>query len=337
MQKKWISAGLMLLMAFSLNAEVKYRVIELADEDGFSEIHPQSISDSGQIVGSSSNGVDVMKPLVWFAHGLEVTTDKITANVVGDIDGAAHHNNDKGDIVGSTLDHQAAVWKPYTNQISIHPQNAVSSRAMMVNNQGTILVQAFDKKDQCETFLWKNGVSTTLPIACAHFPAINDKEYVVSVANQKNASGESVYKTQLRAPNGHVNVIHTSDVAGYRTFQINNENQVAECVLDLESASPVESWLLEENKKTKLGHFCASGINDSGKIVGFSGSSDYSNGIIYTDNQVFSLSELLQPESDWFISVAIDINNEGWIIGKGYRRSASSWALKPVLLIPEVY
>ena len=68
-----------------------------------------------------------------------------------------------------------------------------------------------------------------------------------------------------------------------------------------------------------LGGTSALGINDKGQVVGSQGSS--SNmlrlAILYEEGKLYDLNNLIQDNSGWILETALDISNQGEILGRG--------------------
>lgn len=63
-------------------------------------------------------------------------------------------------------------------------------------------------------------------------------------------------------------------------------------------------------------HSAALGINDSGATVGYIANPS-SHAVLWQNGQVIDLNTLIPPGAGWELTQAVDINNQGWIIGNG--------------------
>ena len=81
----------------------------------------------------------------------------------------------------------------------------------------------------------------------------------------------------------------------------------------------------------------AYGINNSGQIVGYSTntSSGYSRAFLYQNGTMTDLNSLLPTGSGWVLTEAIDINNNGQIVGQGYIGGTYHAFLLTPTVVPE--
>ena len=69
-----------------------------------------------------------------------------------------------------------------------------------------------------------------------------------------------------------------------------------------------------------LGGTFAQGINDNSQVVGYFGSSSLNNyfrAILYEEGTLYDLNNLIPANSGWTLEEALDINNQGQIVGTG--------------------
>ena len=76
----------------------------------------------------------------------------------------------------------------------------------------------------------------------------------------------------------------------------------------------------------------ALGINDLGRVVGWSASPDWAeHAFLYENGRMTDLNDLIDPESGWVLTAADDINNLGQIVGEGVRNGQNrAFLLTPV-------
>ncbi len=298
-----------------------YDVTDLGTLPGDTGSTAYSINQAGQIVGSSYNSATgVSHAFLW--HGGQIaplpnlgTKDSIAWSI---------NNNSQivGDLATSTGSRHAFLWQDDTLSDLGTLTGYTNSIAYSINDQGQVTGYAYNSTGSRQAFLWQpNRAMKTLNTLGGNDSA------AYGINNRGQIVGDS------RSSTGVAHIVlwqhHTIDDLGTFNGQnsagndINNRGQIVgtsgdintERAFWLQNSTIKNLGTLTGYDKTRAIH-----INDAGKIVGFSynGSNIY-NGHAFVGNNVRirDLNSLLPANSGWVLNVALDINNQGQIVGAG--------------------
>jgi len=211
------------------------------DLTGGTRSQAEAINSSGQIVGrytSLATASDL--PAFWTNNGSLLQT----LDYLGDANGTgiAHAINDAGQIVGETgpdKNHHATYWTNSSSlAVDLGTLGGSNSAAFSINTVGEIVGEAYDASDLYRAAFWTNGVSPPVQL-----PSLG---IGTNLAVCINNLGQIVGVSATTSNPLNLAAVYWAD---------HNSEPV-----DLNTLIPTNSgWIL-------LG---ASGINDSGEIVGF--------------------------------------------------------------------
>jgi probable HAF family extracellular repeat protein len=271
------------------------------------------------------------------------STTEYTVTNLGTLDGRsiAESINDSGQIAGYywTLSGD----RPYLWENGIMVDLGIlggnNSYAYAINDDGQVVGSSGGS-----AFLWENGELTNLG---------GDDSFAVGINNSGQVIGadHSGFTSAVLWENGNMNNIGT--LPGDKKSQgvgINNSGHV----VGYSWGSTVRSFRLRNNVMTDLGAVMVTGINDNGKIIGYSGpdafiwvngtitdlgslgGNTYAKGLnnldqvvgwsnigsqnhafLWENGTLFDLNDLIESQSGWVLNGAKDINNSGQIVGFG--------------------
>lgn len=264
----------------------------------------------------------------------------------------AYGINDKGQVVGYSQTEVGWHHKPFLWENGVMKDLGMLpgsqwSKAFDINNSGQVVGYAHFIDISERAFLWENGVMTELAtpvsesITSSHANGINDLGQIVGSCNSKLTLWEDDTVTGLGDYYGGAAEINESgqivgvsgnhaflwkdgimtDLGGWnsRAADINERGQI----VGLSHTATQTTWgahaiLWENGVMIDLGTLgnqdsSASGINDSGQIVG----SSNMHAFIYDNGTMMDLNDLIDPDSGWILGTATDINNAGQIVGSG--------------------
>lgn len=321
-------------LATNVNADsMKFNLKFLDDSSSeLSGFNPTAINDKGQIVS--------------FSSVYDFKTDTFTR--VWDIDPAISGFmpvaiNDKGDMSGAHFAGGIPAASTYingnTNVYGTYNENDWSI-AEDINNHGTVVVTGIDDKD----LIYKDGSS----IKFENMPngqrgsalSINDKNHSAGAGSDDKFQSHAVTWDE----SGSITILPTYSFnpLGYRSFDsqaldINNHDQIV-------GFSRGEAVLWQDGIVTALnspdivGNISsgAYAINDDGWAVGNLDIISGAHGVLWKDGQMFDLNDhVLGIPQGWVISSAVDINNNGFIIGTIYNQTELKSMGYVISLVPE--
>jgi probable HAF family extracellular repeat protein len=188
---------------------------------------------------------------------------------LGGVGSFATEMNERGDIVGSSVDavdnFRAVVW--WHGRSSPTALGIEGASPVAINESGHITGYAEDG-----LFLWRDGSVTYLKrSAAASFgaPSINDRDDVASTVTGQDGTSRAVLWQR-----GRMTVLPTPKGMDSRAVGINNRGQVIGTVTRPE-ASTEEAVLWQDGRMTRLGTLGGAGsspaaINDRGQVTGAS-------------------------------------------------------------------
>jgi probable HAF family extracellular repeat protein len=313
---------------------------------------PRSVSNSGHIAGSISRPEIGSKgsSAAIFHDG------KITAYpdpLYGQYSTVAFAVNSNGIAAAEVLfgTYYAGIALP--EQVQTFPGAGIYSSAISINSNGSIAGTYFNFEKTVRG-IYRYDTATGVRVEFGNLGL--GKIDATSINDRGDIAGSYVYETQnendhLRAfrlsAEGELTLIPTLGGTYIRTVVMNSFGDVAgtstmpsapASVFETHaflfhdgSLSDIDGWNTQES--------VANAINSHGDVVGFYDSPNYAawqstigNAFLYHDGAMYDLSSLLDESGDgWLLHYANSINDNGWIVGEGWRHGEH---LEPFLAIP---
>jgi len=290
--------GICLGLAFPVIAINQYNITDLG-----SDKYLVAINNEGQATGSifSNNNIFI------YENGIITELGSIGGMQPNDI-------NDSGQIVGyyyfDADNNGAFIWDNGTF-VDLGSFSGEPAIAYAINNNAQIAVSGngaflYDYENEVITPLDMLGGTTVLALG------INNHGHVVGFTN---AGGAYLYE------NGNMRLIGTfpNRTRPNTTRDINDFGQV---VGFYDNGSAYVPFLWENEITTYLPSIYERdtrphAINNSGQIVGKGNvESGEARGLLWENEMVYDLTDLLLSGSDWIIQDAVDINDAGVIVGR---------------------
>jgi probable HAF family extracellular repeat protein len=315
---------------------VQYTITALPDPVG-TGLDPVAINNAGQIAGyyqepQSSNDV----AFIWNSvNGLQAIDSSLSSR--------ANAINSSGTVVGFDSNNGSFEWTSQGGLNYFQNFFGTSNSATGINNSGTICGTFYPNTNEAYTYSQTGGFkslgflgSGTADVASA----INNLGQVAGVALNSAGNVEAALWNPTSGWSDLGNIQSGGTVSG-----INNATQVVGSMAKAGFNGEVPYEWTASTGLTPLATFqgegdnAAMGINNSGAIVGYSyfggsGSDNYNHAAIWMDGQLQDLNSLIDPNSDWILTIANGINDTGQIIGAGYLDGESQgFLLTPV--VPE--
>lgn len=276
------------------------------------------INESGVVVGYSTKADASLLAFRW-DHGIAPI-----APLLGDLQSQAFDIADTGKIAVMSF----ALGEAVTNGILLDGglETALSGFAARAVNEsdvvvGQVVVTEPDGLKFERAAMWQNGVLNqlgTLGGVSSFAYAINDMGEVVG---KSLLAGNQAWHAMLYS-GGTLRDLGTLGGACSQAYGINNARQVVG-VADTVSARPhaflyAVSASGQVTSRLDLGTLdgkasAAYAINEGGVVVGSSGARAFQ----WAAGVMTDLNTLLPSGSGWVLEDARDINNQGWIVGRG--------------------
>jgi probable HAF family extracellular repeat protein len=323
--------------AATTTTKFPYIVEELGTLGG-TESTAYSINEAGQVVGASTTTISSILP-----HAVLWNKDKkIDLGALTIHSGSsAQAINNAGKVVGasqtrnSASTRHAVLWNK-GNIIDFETLDATDSRAYDINNADQVVGSAAINFNQAQLpVLWDKGNKIDLGTLGGGYgvaEGINNAGKVVGYSTNSQHVVHAVLwdkgnKVDLGVLGGSP---YNHNNNGSLAYDINNADQVVG--KSNFKISPVYHAVLWEkgnikdlgtlgNLGTNRGNFTIStalGINDAGKVVGFSETDKGVRfAVLWDENSIKNLNRLIPPRSGFVLQSAEGINNRGQIIANG--------------------
>ncbi len=295
---------------------------------GIDFIKAESISETGWIAGGANVG----------PYSVAVRYRNGVTNIIPQMGGFgnwANSVNNLGHVAGSASvigsGDRAFVYKQ-GDVIDLDPFHMGSSYAEEINDRGQAVGRVWF--NAMRPFIWQDGILQGLPTPTARgfATAINELGDVAgytstgaSLLAARWHDGQYVDLGRLPGLEDSVasDINDLGQVVGYAGNSIVDSDRA---VIWNPGSLPVAIPSLEETESQ------AAAINNRGWIVGFTRSSGQSRAFLHRDGMTYDLNSLIPADSGWVLTLATDINDQGWIVGSGRGPDGRTQAF---LLVPE--
>lgn len=331
----------------------EYELIDLGTLGGTTSVG-LAADEAGTVVGWSTTDADARRAFVWHAEsGMQDlgTLQNGTYSEAAAISASGQWVAGNGGIrplenPEQFMDiEQGFVW----SDDSLQSVGALYNPATFNKRFGTSEVHGINDLGQAvgfsvvarqglqSAFVWENGVMTD--IGHANETAFNSRAFDIN--NRGQVVGDVVMSTgaPAQAFSWEAGVFAYLQHAGDNTFStaaaINENGQIAgwsgddtHTVAVLWSADGVEQLgVLDGDTSSK-----ALDINELGQVVGWSGSEEQPRAFFWDAGVMTDLNTLLAADSDWTLTEATDLDNQGTITGTGLKNGERrAFQLRPVL------
>jgi probable HAF family extracellular repeat protein len=311
-------SGLCLQLAGQAAPRPHFQISSLGTFPGGADVFPFALNNHGHVVGwaFTSNGV---------SRGF----------LVVDASYPFYDINDVGQIVAIGFVSNCcyrAYFITSNTIIDLHAQTGLDLTPVAINNSGVIAANTWRQDFTGEAITWSNGVVRYLdPNHRTGASDINNRGEVVGAFYLETPPGPDIFTAIMHdgtisvlgafggnALNDHGHVAGTSYVGGrhavlYRDGALLNLGMLR---------GDYFSW--------------PSALNNAGQVIGGSeDGDDHTRPFLYADGKMYSLNELIHPNSGWTIFYAADINDRGQIVGTGlYDGQHRAFLLTPTKNLP---
>ena len=341
----WRILTLGLIVAISVNvvpakAVVQYTFTDLGTLPGGTSSAAYAINDNGQVVGYSDTASGYNHAYIW-SQGL------MTDIVPSGVSSAAEGINNNGQVVGRYNDsysqgHAFLYGNGVLTTVAVPPEE-LWSEADGINDSGQIAGTYGTQQISFRAFLNTKGTAIDLGTLGGNLSVvrgINNAGQVVGVSAlynngyPDNISHAFLYSNGVMKDLGTLAGPSNTGVDSEATA-INDKGQV----VGVSGTASNNAFLYSGGTMTDLGTLggsgsTATGINESGQIVGWSMTTDDSaqHAYLYSGGTMIDLNSLIDPNSGWTLVWAHAINNSGQIVGEGTNESGEThgFLLTPV-------
>ncbi|HSM58366.1 MAG TPA: clostripain-related cysteine peptidase [Candidatus Sulfomarinibacteraceae bacterium] len=305
-----------------VNSVAHYNITDLGTLGGATTA--RGINELGQVVGNS--GVHAFLWLPDPAYGLPAGMNEL--GTLGGNVSAAYDINDQGQVAGwantTGGDRRAFLWLPQPDYDLPAGMNDLghlggsTSQAYAINNEGHVAGASSLANGDTHAFRWMNSVMTDLGTLGGSFSlahGLNDQGQIVGEALVEN---DDAYHPFLWHGGSMIALPTLGGGEDSAALDINDAGDVVGY-----SEDPVDQPILWSPTMIELdtlagGSGLVRAINNSGQMVGSSSDADHQqHAVLWENDTITSLNDLIDPDSGWHLQIAHDINDAGQIVGRG--------------------
>jgi probable HAF family extracellular repeat protein len=303
-----------------------YEIVDLGTLGG-SVSRAYGVNERGLVVGEAETTGGRLHAFAW--------EDGQGMKDLGDLGGRvsrAYGVNDAGAVVGEAEDTNGASrafrWSAEGGMTALEVPESIQSYAYAINGQG-IVAGAAEFKDGRAAVLWSNGVGEALG-------GMSGRDSEAHGVNDGDAVAGSMEVPMSEAPvsrgfvfYGRSSATDVTAIEPLRTngnsaaLALNNLGQITGSCETEDGKSqvmlyePVRGVRVLDTRKNAVS--AGYGISDNGAVVGvmLSAEADDDHAFLWKDGEMYDLNELIDPDGDWIVLEARDVNEAGWIVGHG--------------------
>ncbi|MBD3407769.1 MAG: DUF3466 family protein, partial [Candidatus Lokiarchaeota archaeon] len=300
------------------------------------------LNENGQVVGSSGEEYGLQGAFHW-ENGVLTPL-----GTLGGLWSRAEAINETGAITGSS---HTPLWRVRgfmddnhliepSDELGVLPNGNVSY-AHDINNQGYIVGTSYVEPHQWQpphAFLYHNttgmndlGVLTGYNSSVAY--AINNNNWVTGTCAITDDYGMHSQGFLWEETMG---MIPLETLPGTLNSYANDINDQGQIVGYSHTDTTQQAYLWENSNVIELSNLggpkiIARAINNHGQIVGSALTSEGAfHAVLWENDEIYDLNSLLLPDTEWELTEAYDINNNGQIIGHGtYQGHVRAFLLDP--------
>jgi probable HAF family extracellular repeat protein len=326
----------MALISAPLAAAQSYTATDLGTLGGGNYAIPQSISDSGAVVGYATLSNGIQHAFVW--------TSKTGMQDIGTLDGlaaqsAARGINNSGEAIGFSYladgkTYHAFLWTRDTGMHDLGTLGGTDSAASGINDAGEVvggasLADGFSS----HAFLWTTAGGMedlgTLGGTISYAQAISDSGEVVGYSY---LAGDVTYHAFMWTEAGGMQDLGAFDDTNSGALAVNMAGQIAGVgYAPQEIQSSIAARWNSNRSMHALGagsDSVAMGINASDQIVGYYYPNNTAAALLWTpEGHAQDLNNLIPPNSGWLLIQAWSVNQSGQIVASGTIGGATHAAL----------
>ena len=312
--------GALALTSLSSHAASWYQaqVIESPTGQGF--VHAYALNDNGWVVGYGNfNGNN--EAFLWQDGAAQAL-----GQLPNSSHGGAYGINQGGQVVGSSGS-RAAIWQK--GSVQALPGNAPNANGYAINNAGTIVGSADSR-----AVIWQNGQMQQLPTLASLTSSIaldiSETGFVVG-SGYTSAYTSNAWRWQ----GGQLEQLSHGSARGAGATSVNDQGSAAGFIELGGNLDQAARWdgdtLTALDQLDGVRSARAYGINNAGLVVGTSFAGPGSRATLWEGSTAFDLTSRLSNGQGWELWQAMDINNNGQIVGWGTHQGRYvSYLLTPV-------
>ncbi len=300
-----------------------YAITNVGTLVGATQIEVRDMNNAGEIVGWGLSNNTYQGFL--YANGVLLSLGSL-----GGQGCMAHGINDAGQVVGSAATaagEEHAFFYFASQMIDLGTLGGTQSRAVAINSSGLITGFSATADGSCHLFVWQNGVRSDaghLGMTDCEVWDLNNGGTVVGLNQLLTAQLLAFSWTSA----GGFNMLGTfGGTEGY-PYRINDSGHIVGAIHTGQYilTMPIyHAFFYRNGASTDLGTLpggsssAASGINNSGTVVGWSQVTGGQHAFIYDSaNGMRDLNSLISPTSGWTLETAVAVNDAGQIAGTGW-------------------